>query len=658
MKWGETMSCSTAKVLLAALTMAAGCTPEVIKDDPIDSSAGTIALFAPDSNQPCNSVMPFPTDLLKDPATGRLNIPYCPADSPEQQSMKTGLRTLDGYAQGVVLTTRFSRAVDGAFLGEAVKLIEANSGQPVPVTARFDPTAGNSLYIQPSAPLREKTRYFAVITTDLKDASGAPVVSDRVFTFAKSATPLIDEKGYSRFSAISDQDATRLEALRRALAPMFAALEGMNLPRSRIAVAWPFTTQSGHTALAQLAGFVGTLGTPQVIHENAVAAADHPLLTSAGIPTQGLCHVHSGRVTLNSLLTASGTFGASESGAPLHSAVTVEYLLTTPKRDVDCATPWAAERVAVFVHGLARCKNDALALASSLGEAGFAVLSLDGPRAGARTVGSLGDQDLDGCADQPATPEFIALPGTTPNPFAIRDHLREWALEIAQIASAAKAVPHAFAGLTTGGPAKVVAVGHSWGGMAASLAGSLGALEVLAVNASSAELGAVFKPALRQAAAGQLLAAGVNLDTPAGQVAWERATDELVAAFRWAMEPGDPLYAAFAFPATSHVLAQVVSSGGTIAEASLHASQTQRQLALAFGRAPLERTNFELKFCDDARSIVGALLKPCVADPTAANYPVALAQTVGLQRQLVTFVATATGGTPVVCNPDPTAPCN
>ena len=647
--------------MLAGCVVVVGCTPSVKRDEPIPVSAATLALFAPDSAHPCSSVLPFPTDLARDPLTGRLNLPFCMTDTPDQIAMKTGLRTLDGFSLGTTLSTRFSAAIDPASAAGAIRLIDASTGTPMPFVTQFSAAAGNTLFVQPTAPLADHTRYLVAITTDLLDSAGKPVASDVVFAFAKSEEPLIDDAGYSRFAALSDADANALEPLRRAFAPLFEGLGAAGLTRQQIAVGWAFTTQTGASALPLLATLVSSRGGASVIHDDQLPAAQHPLIAAAGIPAANLCDVHTGRVTLQGLLTPAGTFAATAAGAP----ISVDYVLTTPNLDFPsaCTTPWRGEKLVVFAHGLGRCKNDALALANAFAKAGFAVLSLDGPRAGARSVSNLGDQNLDGCLDQPATPEFIALPGQNPNPFALRDHLREWGLELAQVTAFSRGNAFRFAGLSSGVTnARVALVGHSWGGMAAALAGSLGNVDVVALNAASAELGAVFAPSLRAATAAGLTAAGVDLSTPAGMAELEQGTSERVAAFRWAMEPGDPLFAAPAYPTAPAVpvLVQVVSAGG--ADAPLHATQTQQKLAQAFNRAPLADTTFDLTqggapLCDSPSAAVGALLQPCVAVKTAPGYPLALARTAALQRQLVTFVASAMAGPPLVCSPEYMVAC-
>ncbi len=656
------MSSSRCTCWLAVACLAASCIPTVTKDEPLTASAATLALFAPDSADPCQSVLPFPTDLAKDPVTGRLNVPYCTTDTADQVAIKTGLRTLDGYSLGVTLTTRFSGAIDPTTAAAAVTLFEAKTGKAVAVTTQF---SDGTLYIQPTAPLAERTRYVAAVSTDLLDAAGKPVSSDVVFVFAKSEEPLVDSAGFSRWPALSDAEAHALEPLRLAYAPLFDALAAQGLTRDRVAVAWSFTTQTVHQSLPQLEALVTALGGASVVHDGQIPAAQHALLAASGIPTANLCDVHTGRVTLQGLVTPRGTFSVTDAGTPASAPITVDYVLTTPNLDFPaaCTTPWPGNKLAVFAHGLGRCKNDALALANAFAKAGFAVLSLDGPRAGGRTVGSLGDQDLDGCPDQPATPELIALPGQTPNPFALRDELREWALELSQVTALSRTQAWRFAGLATGAAsAKVGLVGHSWGGMAAALAGSLDHVDAVALDAASAELGAVLAPGLRAATAQSLTAAGVDVSTATGKALLDAKTAEAVATFRWVLEPGDPLYAAPAYPAATAlpVLVQVVTNG--TADAPLHAAETQANLARAFARAPLAQTTFDLTangavVCDSPSAAAGALLKPCVASKTSPAYPGALAKTAGLQRQVVTFVATSAAGAALVCSPDFTVAC-
>ncbi|MEK7705863.1 MAG: alpha/beta fold hydrolase, partial [Myxococcota bacterium] len=329
-------------------------------------------------------------------------------------------------------------------------------------------------------------------------------------------------------------------------------------------------------------------------------------------------------------VTSTGTFGVLPTGMPYSDTVAVDYMLTTPNGGTACAAfgaaadpSWDYSRVAVFVHGLGRCKNDMLALADTLATAsygGWSVLALDGPRAGARVIEGLGDQDLDGCADQPETPELIALTGESPNPFAVRDQVREWGLEVAQVANLVKAEPWLFVGAADPGTevvTRVGVVGHSWGGMAATLAGPVMAssVDAMVLSAAPSDLGAIFSPLLQ--------AAVPAADFPA-----------TLAAFVWAMEPADPLFAVPSYPAEATslpVLAQVIDGGSAALNgsltASLHGVDAQTALADAFeagGRTATttvmdwDNGTATVPICSDPTGVVGAMLKWCVEDTDPA----------------------------------------
>ena len=651
-----------AKWTLGAAGLLVACAPKIDSDPTPTLSASPVALFAPPSDpaNPCDYVLPFPTDLAKN-AAGGLDISYCPNDDEQTLDLKTGLRTLGGFSINSVVTAQFSRPLDPDTLAGAVLLLNGTTGAPVDVTVAFkanddtpDPADDNTLYIVPSAPLAEDTQYIAIVTTGVHGANGLPVISDQVFTFAKSETPIVDPRGVSVLASVPDNaQANSLEGLRVGMKPLFDMLAtvdvgGTMLTRDKIALTWTFTTQIVHASLPLLAA-VATETAPSVTQDNAVPAADQPLLQAMNLGG-GLDCVYTGRITLTNLVTATNTFGVGADGLPVTERTDVDYVLTTPKTGgvvtCDGANPWNGTNVAIFVHGLGRCKNDALALADSLGATGWATLSLDGPHAGARLVTSHGDQDLDGCADQGATPEIIAPDGVNPNPFALRDNMREWGLELVQAAAAAKSDAWAFAGLTkpAGATTKVAMIGHSWGGMAAVLAGSVSTdLSAVITNATSGEFGAMFAPLLQGGVALQLAAAGVDVTTAAGQATLTAQTEQAVETYRWILEPADPLYAATAWPDATPKLAQVVAAGaGTVADAPLHATATQTALATALSQ-PLDRVVFDMTVsgvsaCDSSTTMVGALLQPCAAaaltDPTLPAF-VKLAE---MRSQVMTFL--------------------
>ena len=85
-------------VIAAATGLLASCVTEVKQDEDHTASGGVRAVFAPNSASPCDSQLPFPNDLARSRTTGLVNVPFCEDDSPEAIGLKTGLRTLDGFA--------------------------------------------------------------------------------------------------------------------------------------------------------------------------------------------------------------------------------------------------------------------------------------------------------------------------------------------------------------------------------------------------------------------------------------------------------------------------------------------------------------------------------------------------------------------------------
>src|SRR5690606_2352448 len=130
----------------------------------------------------CQSVLPFPNDLARNPGTGTLDIPLCPEDSPSTLALKSGLRTLDGFSINTPIYVDTSGPISAATAAGAAHLVDTQTGDALAVTTVFDPNA-ERLYLVPSYPLSPATTYMVVITTALEAADGEAVVPDQIFTF-------------------------------------------------------------------------------------------------------------------------------------------------------------------------------------------------------------------------------------------------------------------------------------------------------------------------------------------------------------------------------------------------------------------------------------------------------------------------------------------
>ncbi|MFC1610989.1 Ig-like domain-containing protein [Myxococcota bacterium] len=643
------------------LGLGLGCKTVTMDPIPVES-ARVAAVFAPDAENPCNSDLPFPTDLAKDPYTGLMNVPFCEEDTPDLITIKYGLRQQDGYALTTPLTFRFTGPIDPVTLDGAITVLDASSLEEVSGQATFFEDRSHQVQLVLDTPLVPATRYLVVVSDAIRDLKGQPVVADQLFTFVKSREPLIDELNYSRFVPLSDAEANALEELRRAHLEVFATAESkLGLKREQIALAWFFsTTSKTYGELQTWALQALNEGSATAVHETAILAQDHLLLAATGLPADSICSIRTGHITMRGFLADSGHIEALLDGSAITDEISIGYVLTVPKHDTACDNPqpddpipeWNMEKMVVFVHGLGRCKNDLLALGNAFAAKDWAVLALDGPRAGSRMLNPLGDQNLDGCPDQPDTPELITLGNTSPNPFVLRDHLREWGLEVLQTTELARNAPEELVGQTANTTmTEVSLVGHSWGGIPALLAAPLGQrVDAVAVSATSGGLGAVFAPLVIESIAAQMP------DATADEIV--AAAGEGISAFNWALEPSDPLLAVSAYPTQMPVLVQVVSPGDE--EVALHASADQFRLQRAFGRHPAEDATFTLEissgatFCDDPTAAVGSLLLPCVdAEGNPTYRALAVEAWAAMQRQVVELVDRH-----VICSPDIAVACN
>jgi len=170
------------------LLFAAGC-PSIETDGPEGSTPPVVEF------DPGNKIIPFPNNLLLDPATGKVNLPASCNESATAKGLREGvLNTLDGFGtfEGAINVT-FSEAFDMATLADNILVYKrADRGEavadsePIPaaglvlvpnMTTRFDaacanPTMVNQLTIIPRAPLDQKSTYVVALKSGIKTAAG------------------------------------------------------------------------------------------------------------------------------------------------------------------------------------------------------------------------------------------------------------------------------------------------------------------------------------------------------------------------------------------------------------------------------------------------------------------------------------------------------
>lgn len=192
--------------LLAALGVT-GC-PKIDVDTNEGGAQPTVEF------DPANKVIPFPNNLLLDPATGKVNLPATcnpngGTESPVAQALREQvLNKLDGFGTfKTTLNVTFTEAVDPASLTDHVFLYKiADAGMPVnpamsdeiPVvavpnmTVRFDASCANPQVIPqvtfvPAVPLDQHSTYVVALTEGITTASGAPFLESFVWGIVRSA---------------------------------------------------------------------------------------------------------------------------------------------------------------------------------------------------------------------------------------------------------------------------------------------------------------------------------------------------------------------------------------------------------------------------------------------------------------------------------------
>jgi len=276
--------------------------------------------------------VPTPTDLVRDPATGLLHIPDAGNLSPAELEFIGGyLNTLNGYPPDTPATANFNSQVDQSTVSASsvrvVDITNPSAPAPVTVTRRYmdigNPAMGQ-LTLIPGTGWTLAHQYMVALiagSNGLKGTNGRQVVGSAVWALVNSSTPLVScpndnlmdpgcrattdvipSKETDPAKKIADQGATaaQLERLRRAYAPLIAALVSQGVKQSDIVLLWTFTILSR----AQMTFDPGNQVTPVIPFPNNLAAvplADGGLRVNLPIPDGGSALEIQLRMGLNTL---------------------------------------------------------------------------------------------------------------------------------------------------------------------------------------------------------------------------------------------------------------------------------------------------------------------------------------------------------------------
>ena len=193
------------------LVGAAGC-PDVQVDpgEGVDDTptGGPIVEF-----DPSNKIIPFPNNLLLDPATGKVNLPMSCNESAASMATRVGvLNKLDGFGTfETVMTVTFTEPVDLTTVAPNVVLykrttgtmaVDPTSATPIPVVAvasmtqRFDLSCMNpaivaQVILVPRVPLEQKSTYVVALKSGIKTAMGAAYGASFTWSLVRQEQPLV-----------------------------------------------------------------------------------------------------------------------------------------------------------------------------------------------------------------------------------------------------------------------------------------------------------------------------------------------------------------------------------------------------------------------------------------------------------------------------------
>lgn len=213
------------------------------------------ARFDPDAK-----VIPMPTDVLRDAETGRLDLPANDEDlSDAEREFYAYLNTLDGWSTTMAASVEFTAPIDPATITGDTLQVWLWRGVPQRVTDARVTISDDRTKITIDAPREgwvRGGRYVVLLRGGAGGARGArgeKVECDAAFYFLRQ-TERLDVPAHERAFPGADRaerqdNATRLEEIRRDLEPYFTYFANVGVPREQVAALWSFTV----TARTELA---------------------------------------------------------------------------------------------------------------------------------------------------------------------------------------------------------------------------------------------------------------------------------------------------------------------------------------------------------------------------------------------------------------------
>ncbi len=389
---------------------------------------------------PTTGAVPFPTDLAFSGTTdltlnASLPVPSDPANS--ANGPVRAINALDGWS--TVAPWRFNLSVapraNTLVAGQSIRVFKVSinpttrtvtsvqrelaATEFAVVQAPSDAT-GKTIAIVPTKPLEELSSYMAVVTDDVKDANGNDATPDQTYFLTQRTSPLITPVSQTGRSTCVTQaqstdpllpvsSACSLEPLRLITNSHEAAAASQGIPRGDIVLTWTATTQS-ITPVLSMTRSITTASTATLAPSGLTTAAaglppiadiivgvmpvkyylDAPTAQNPTGPLTGNWQAAAGAYTapFNALgLDPTSTNLTYANPIPVaKSTQVIPVLATVPNAASGRTKPAAGWPVVIFQHGITRNRADALAISATMAAQGFAVVAIDQPLHGIRSI--------------------------------------------------------------------------------------------------------------------------------------------------------------------------------------------------------------------------------------------------------------------------------
>jgi len=330
------------------------------------------------------SKMPLPSDFLRDPVTGRVDLPIDEDESHFRQVNKASLNELDGFGLSAGLMFETTAPIHmGTITSTTMFVFAVGEGEEPELTQvelSFDSRAGRrTIVATPVKPLRPDTDHVLVATTAIQDDQGNPLAA-----MTPGILAMLDESvfvdGASTIESLDGESAARIEPMRKIVSRVLAVLAKDGLQRESVAAAWSFHTMKIVEPLLQARDAAKRVNSPKnpvdVSDKSSVQAVlDFPI---SGLDLIGTRRVYQGFIETPDFLDPITNKMRDDGGFELRR---IPFTMTVPRR-ADRDEPL---KVVIFGHALMADHKFVMSVADSLGRHGIAAISIDFPYHGQRS---------------------------------------------------------------------------------------------------------------------------------------------------------------------------------------------------------------------------------------------------------------------------------